>query len=414
MTHKTVRLLLILVLIYLTTVQCQLPAVTIRGAGTTLAYSMFIAGSGTQASWFQTYTSATNGKVTVAYDGSSSSPGVTSFLRRNVDFVASIVPLTDEQRAAARAPVVHIPVTLGAIDLVYNLPPSSISGQLNLTASLVAQIYLRTITKWNDPQILALNPNLDPNYFASINPIGRADSTGFTYVFSKYLSNAAPQWTLGVGQQLNWTSGVTTVNRNNGVVTAITLAFGSIGYVAYSNTPQPGLTSVRLLNAGGNYVTASQSSITAALNFINNTPLPKGTDSWASVDLTNQPDPAAWPMVTFTYFVMYADLRNVGAKSAALAGLGMFVNTNQAQNIAPLFSFVPLPLAVRYNNADTIDNMIIADNYNKTSYYNPNPRPTPTSQSGAATFSIILIVVFGVLLIVVLAYQVYVVKPWRA
>ena len=66
--------------------------------------------------------------------------------------------------------VIHVPVTIGAVAIIYNLP--GVSG-LKLTGEVLADIYLKKLTTWNDPRIAALNP--EANLPAA--PIGPADET---------------------------------------------------------------------------------------------------------------------------------------------------------------------------------------------------------------------------------------------
>jgi ABC-type phosphate transport system substrate-binding protein len=47
---------------------------------------------------------------------------------------------------------------LGADVPSYNLP--GISAELNFTPEALSGIFLGKVTKWNDPKILALNPDL--------------------------------------------------------------------------------------------------------------------------------------------------------------------------------------------------------------------------------------------------------------
>ena len=103
--------------------------------------------------------------------------------------------MTADQQAAAEAaggPILHIPMTIGPVAIIYNIPGIS-SGQLKLTGDVLADIYLKNITKWNDPKITALNPGLNlPD--TAIAVVHRSDGSGTTYIFTNYLSKISNDW----------------------------------------------------------------------------------------------------------------------------------------------------------------------------------------------------------------------------
>ena len=115
--------------------------------------------------------------------------------------------MTDAQVAAAQAaygPILNIPTTMGAVAIVYSLPYLG-TTQLKLTGDVLAKIYLKQITKWNDPAILALNPGMKI-VNAPIAVVHRSDSSGTTYIFTNYLSKVSQQWATQVGNAtaVNW------------------------------------------------------------------------------------------------------------------------------------------------------------------------------------------------------------------
>ncbi len=70
--------------------------------------------------------------VNVNYQSVGSGAGINQLLAHTVDFGATDAPLTAAQQALSTAgPIIHIPVTLGAVAMSYNL--AGISGHLNLT-----------------------------------------------------------------------------------------------------------------------------------------------------------------------------------------------------------------------------------------------------------------------------------------
>ena len=118
--------------------------VTLTGAGSTFDAPLF-----TKA--FSEYTKSVNPNVQVNnYGGGGSGAGISQLTDKTVDFGATDGPMTDEQLTKAGGPsaVLHIPVTLGAVAVIYNI--SGLSAPLHLDGDTLASIFQGTITKWND------------------------------------------------------------------------------------------------------------------------------------------------------------------------------------------------------------------------------------------------------------------------
>ncbi len=109
--------------------------------------------------------------VQINYQGLGSGRGVTDFTQKLVDFAGTDAALTTTQAAAAPN-AVHIPETIGAITIAYNVP--GVATGLKLTGPIIADIYLGTITNWNDQRIASINPgvNLPNNAIISSSKIG--------------------------------------------------------------------------------------------------------------------------------------------------------------------------------------------------------------------------------------------------
>ena len=133
------------------------------------------------------YTTNIRTNLQINYQGVGSGAGISSLTSKTVDFAASDAPLTDSQREKAPN-VLHIPETIGAVTLAYNLP--GISSELKLSGQVIADMYLGTITNWNDQAIAAINPTITlPDHV--ITTIHRSDGSGTTNVFTKYLAPLA-------------------------------------------------------------------------------------------------------------------------------------------------------------------------------------------------------------------------------
>ena len=135
--------------------------------------------------------------------------------------------MTDAQLAAAPGKILHLPTVLGAVVPVYNIP--GLSQELKFTGTLLADITLAKITKWNDPAIAKLNPgvNLPATDIVVAN---RSDGSGTTYIWVDYLSKISPEFnkTVGVNTSVKWPTGIGG-KGNEGVAGLVSQTPGAIG-----------------------------------------------------------------------------------------------------------------------------------------------------------------------------------------
>ena len=254
--------------------------------------------------------SSINPNVLINYQGGGSGKGITDFTNRVVDFAGSDAPLTDAQRAAAPN-ALHIPETIGAITVAYNLP--GISSGLKLTGSVLADIYLGTITKWTDPAITGLNPTSNLPDQAII-VVHRSDGSGTTNWFTKYLSLVSSTWSTNVGASttVEWPVGVgASGNANVAATVSASENVGAIGYVELAYALQNSITVAALQNPAGNFIVPSLDSTTAAAASLPSSGLPSGSDSWANVTILNTPGDQSYPIVNPTYLLVYKELNVV-------------------------------------------------------------------------------------------------------
>ena len=137
---------------------------------------------------------------------------------KTVDFGASDAPLTATDMANVPN-ALHIPETIGAVTVAYNLP--GVSSGLHLTGKVIADIFQGTITMWNDPAIQSLNPNvtLPAN---GITTVHRSDGSGTTFIFTSYLTASSASWntSIGAGKSVAWPVGSGSAG-NTGVAATI-------------------------------------------------------------------------------------------------------------------------------------------------------------------------------------------------
>ena len=167
-------------------------SVDLTGAGATFPYPIY-------SKWFSDYAKATGVKIN--YQSIGSGGGIRQLSEMTVDFGASDSPMSDDELSKAKGgPILHIPTVLGADVVTYNLP--GVSAALKLTPDVIAGIFLGTIKKWNDPKIASLNSGVSlPNQ--DILVVHRSDGSGTTYIFTDYLTTAAPAWkSIGKGKEV--------------------------------------------------------------------------------------------------------------------------------------------------------------------------------------------------------------------
>jgi phosphate ABC transporter phosphate-binding protein len=318
-----------------------LGAATLNGAGATFPQPFLNA-------TITTYTTQIKTNLLINYQGVGSGAGVKSLTNKTVDFAASDAPLTDSQRVDAPN-ALHIPETIGAVTLAYNLP--GISGGLHLSGSVIADIFLGTITNWNDPAITALNSGTTlPDH--AITTVHRSDSSGTTNVFTRYLSNVSSTWnsTVGFGTSVQWQgSNAIGASGNANVASTVIQTQYAIGYVELTYALQNSMTIASVQNPSGNFIAPSLESTTTAVQSGASGGLPAGDQSWYKVSLLNTADPQAYPIVSFTYLLVYKDLNVVPGmdqnKATQLVQFLWYV-VHDGQQLAPSLSYAQLPANV--------------------------------------------------------------------
>ncbi len=264
-----------------------LAAADFTGAGATFPAPLY-------AKWGSAYKAASGNALN--YQAIGSGAGIAQIKARTVDFGATDDPMKPADMAAAE--LVQFPAVIGSEVVIVNLPGVQ-SGQLRLTAPIIAGIYTGKITRWNDPAIAAINKGL-PLRPMPITPVYRSDSSGTTAVFTAYMAKAAKNWTLGAGKTVNWPTG-SGGKGNDGVAGNVKNTVGAIGYVEFNFAFANKLTMTQLGNAAGKFVAPTPAAFAAAA----------GQADWAKaegavVDMLNLPGAATWPIVTATYILVPA------------------------------------------------------------------------------------------------------------
>ena len=304
----------------------------LNGAGATFPEPLYL-------EWIGEFMNGVQPGVAINYQGIGSGGGIQQFTQMTVDFGASDAPMKDEEIAAAEkasgAKVLHIPTVLGAVATAYNLP--DVEG-LKLDQETLAGIFLGTITTWNDPAIVALNPDVQlPS--TAISVVHRSDSSGTTSIFTGYLAKVSTAWadSVGAGKDVRWPVGIGG-QGNDGVAAVIQQQEGSIGYVELAYATEVGLPTVAIRNQSGSFVAPSLASTSAA---------GVGIDFPADLrfSLSDSPGAEAYPIVGATWILAYDTMADPQKAEALRAFLDWALT--EGGPLAEDLGYAPLPDSLR-------------------------------------------------------------------
>ena len=308
-----------------------LPAIAqqaqITGAGATFPNPIY-------QKWAEAARSATG--IQVNYQSVGSGGGINQIRNRTVDFGATDAPLTQQQLTEGN--LLQFPTVMGSLVAIVNIPGIE-NGQLKLTGPLLADIYLGKVTRWNDAQIVALNPGLAlPNL--AIAPAYRADGSGTTFVWVSYLANVSEEWRsrVGVGTSVRFPAG-TGARGNEGVAGTVRQVRGAIGYVETAYAVSNRLVTTQIRNKDGQFVRPTAESFLAAA----------ASADWSvpgfAADIINQGGAASWPIVSPT-FVLLPTNPTDAARNANVRRFFDWAYTN-GDAAARELEYIPLPEAVK-------------------------------------------------------------------
>ena len=280
--------------------------------------------------------------VNLNYQSIGSGGGIKQHIEKTINFAASDKPLGSETKQAPGT--LHIPEAVGGIVIAYNLPGIPESG-LKLTGSLIADIFLHKITKWNDPKIAEINPNMDlPD--EEIVTVHRSDGSGTTFVFTDYLSVVSPEFEqeVGKGKSVPWPGGLGG-RGNEGVTTNVKGTEYSIGYIELAYAFQNNMPFAYVQNADGtDFIeptldTLSEASAKASAN------LPPAHCDWSDVTIVNSPGHNSYPIASFTYLLVYEQLEKAtSSKDLADATIHMMHwMITRGQDYSASLLYVPIP-----------------------------------------------------------------------
>lgn len=298
----------------------------INGAGATFPYPLY-------SKWFTEYTKIDK-SVKFNYQSIGSGGGIKQIMAQTIDFGASDKFLTDQELKAAPGKLLHIPTVMGAVVVTYNLP--GIGKGVKLSPEVLAQIYLGKITSWNDPRLSADNAGIKLPAKPII-VVHRSDGSGTTSIFTDYLSAVSPEWAgkVGKGASVKWPVGLGG-KGNEGVAGQIKTTPYTVGYVELAYAFENKLPFAFVKNSAGTFVEPTIASTSAAAAGASKT-MPADY----RVSLVNQPGKNAYPIVGFTWLLVYQDQKDK-AKGKKLVEFLKW-ELKQGQQMAAKMLYAPLP-----------------------------------------------------------------------
>ena len=266
----------------------------------------------------------------VNYQAVGSGAGVRQFTAKTVDFGASDGAVSD---AKQKLPMVHIPMTGGAIVPAYNYP----GCDAKMTQTQLADVFLGKITNWSafgcaDKRITT---------------VWRSDGSGTTKGFTNSLSAFSPEWkkTVGTGKSVKWPVGIGG-KGNSGVAAGIKQLEGAIGYLNYGYVTGGKFQQVALQNKAGNYVTANAETSAAGLSKIVLDDQLRGADA-------NPAGANAYPIVSLTWILAYPEYE----KNDDVKDMLRWMLTPTQQGKADSLGYVPLPEELRQKALTAVESL---------------------------------------------------------
>jgi len=324
-----------------------LPAgsVQINGAGATFPLPVY-------TEWTYAY-QYVDPAVVLNYQGIGSGGGKKGIVDGTIDFAGSDSLLKDQEYIDGKDLQMY-PMVAGAVVPIYNiklakdLPQGTTLPKLVLDRQTLVDIYNAKITKWNDPAIVALNPDWK-DYLpdAPITAVHRSDGSGTTEIFTKALTSFSPDWTAGGASSVEWPvdkagNGVGG-KGNQGVAAAVINTSNSVGYVELSFAIANGLSYVSMINKAGKTVVANAASVESAMSdFANN------FSEKLTATIVDAPGAGSWPIAGYTYLILHTQNMTDCVKAQKLLEyINWSLTDTGAASAAGKLGYSVLPTAVR-------------------------------------------------------------------
>lgn len=306
--------------------------VTLKESGSSLLYPVF-------NSWAKNYTNAS-----ITTDSTGSGTGISQAEAGTVQIGASDAYL----QGVIPSGTENIPILISYQYICYNIP--GLSTTLNLSAGIIAGMYMGKILYWDNAAINASNPGVSLPH-KLIRPVHRSDGSGDTFMFTSFLSKGNKTWakTVGTSVNPNWPSGVTnalTGQQNQGMVNTMKGTDYTVAYIAgtFNKTVHAdGFGIANLLNKAGNYVAPTVANVkTAASGYLSSIP------SNGTIALQFAPGATSYPIADMEYVIVHTQQSSTSIANALKSLLLWIVSPTggSASTYTSQFDLAPLPSSV--------------------------------------------------------------------
>jgi phosphate transport system substrate-binding protein len=319
-------------------------SIQLTGAGATFPFPLY-------SRWFYEY-AFVDPSVRFNYQSIGSGGGIRQITAQTVDFGASDAILNDEQRAAAPG-LDMFPMVAGAVVVAYNVQDTDgndVPSGLKLTPDLIPDIFLGKVTKWNDPRLAELNPDVKlPDQ--DIVVAHRSDGSGTSFLFTSYLSQVSEDWKAQVGAStsVEWPVGLGG-KGNEGVAGVVRQQPGGLGYIELAYAEQNQIPYAFVQNQASNFIEPSLDSTTAASDaFVDEMP-----DDMGQL-LVNAPGADSYPIAGYTFLLVYQDMSDC-AKAGRLAEFVQWALSEGDQYATELL-YAPLGASVEQKVLDRLQGL---------------------------------------------------------
>jgi phosphate transport system substrate-binding protein len=302
--------------------------------------------------------------VVINYQGIGSGAGKSGILDNTLDFAGSDSLLSDAQYTQGQDLQMY-PTVASAVVVTYNIswakPFATPAGAgtptpaaptaapaLVLDRQTLVDIYNAKVTKWNDPEIVKLNPGLVdylPN--ATITAVHRSDGSGTTEIFTKALTSFSTDWTAGGASSVEWPvdkagNGIGG-KGNQGVAAAVLNTKNSLGYVELSYATSNSMPMASLVNKAGKTVVANAASIASDM-----TDFASAFDAKLTANIVDGAGDGSWPITGYTYFILHTTSMTDCVKASKIVEFINWALTDaSAGQAAAKLGYAVLPTAVR-------------------------------------------------------------------
>ncbi len=313
----------------------------INGAGATFPYPLY-------SRWFYEYAKV-DATAQFNYQSIGSGGGIKQIKEKTVEFAGSDAILSDQDRKDVTPALLQmLPTVAGAVVPTYNLSDLKGKAPLAMSGSLLADIFLGKVKKWNDPALAALNPGVAlPD--REIIVVHRSDGSGTTSIFTDYLAAVSPEWStrVGKGTSVAWPVGLGG-KGNEGVAGTVGQNQGALGYVELAYARQNQMAYATLRNSQGAVVEATAESVSSAMaDFSAQMP-----DSLAR-SIVNPSGAKSWPIAGYTYLIVYVDQTDC-ARATKVVQFVRWALSDAGSKYASELDYVPLPATLRQQVLDRV------------------------------------------------------------